>query len=321
MDEKNEFNKKEVREKFNIRANSKKDKEYTVGQSMKLLEFLFTKYPTQSRNNVKSLLSQKKVLVDGACISQFDYLLYKGQVVTVKSSSTIVKGRKEASKVMPKLLDIIYEDEDLIVFNKPSGLLTIASDSEKELTVYRLMMDHVRQSDKKNRVFIAHRLDRDTSGIMMIAKSQLVQELLQEDWNATVLKRGYIAVVEGEVKLTSGRVHSWLKETKTHMVYSSDKKGDGQEAITDYTLEKGTDRYSLVQLFLSTGRKNQIRVHMADLGHSVVGDDKYGARSNPLNRLGLHANMLEFIHPTTKKVMSFKTETPKKFLTLFGQSK
>lgn len=208
---------------------------------------------------------------------------------------------------------ILYEDGDLLVINKPAGLLSIASDKEKERTAYYWMTDYVRHGNPDARIFIVHRLDRDTSGVLMVAKNEQMKQALQERWNELVQVRGYTAVVEGRLPESKGRIHTWLKETKTMLMYSSDRDGEGLEAITDYEVI-GTDlEYSLVDIRLRTGRKNQIRVHMKEQGCPVAGDKKYGAKTNPFHRLGLHAGVLEVEHPFTGKTLSFRAEIPSLF--------
>jgi len=289
---------------------SKPDLEFVVSESCGLLDFLLLKLSNKSRNHVKSLLTHREVLVNGTAITQYDAVLHKGQKIQIKRS--IIEGKKQKS-----VLDILYEDSDIIVINKPAGLLSIASDKEKELTAYHLLTDYVRMKDPRNRIFAVHRLDRDTSGVLMVAKNEKMKLALQDNWAELVSERGYVAVVEGQLKEKCGRIQSWLKETRTFLVYSSSRAGDGLEAITDYQVLNETAEYSLLNINLETGRKNQIRVHMKDIGHNVVGDKKYGAKTDPLKRLGLHAYKLEFKHPFSDKVMCFETQFPQSFTSLF----
>lgn len=291
----------------------KSDMELTVTEPARLLDFLLLRLSGKSRNNVKSLLAHKEVLVDGAVVTQYDHELHAGQVVSIARPSGRVQKPDSG-------LDIIYEDSDLIVINKPAGLLSIATEKEKELTAYHLLTDYVRSANPKNRVFAVHRLDRDTSGVLMVAKNEEMKLALQDNWSELVSVRGYMAVVEGQLSEKSGRIQSWLKQTKTMMMYSSGKAGDGLEAITNYRVIKENTGYSLLDIQLETGRKNQIRVHMKDLGHPVAGDKKYGAKTNPLKRLGLHAYQLELRHPFSHEVMCFEAKTPKGFQALFGRS-
>jgi 23S rRNA pseudouridine1911/1915/1917 synthase len=284
-------------------------KEWVVTQEMGLLEFLLL-HLKQSRNNTKTLLAKKKVMVDGVVVSQFDYMLKPKQRVSLNPIPI-----KQTS--LKQELDILYEDDTLIVINKPAGLLTVASDNEKEKTAYRMLSDYVATKDKRNRVYITHRLDRDTSGVLMILKDAALRDTMQDNWNDAVVKRGYIAIVEGVMEKESGTIRSWLRETKTNIMYSSSRPNDGQEAITHYQLLKQSPYYAMLQVEIDSGRKNQIRVHMKDIGHLVIGDDKYGSVSNPLKRLGLHAHQLDFYHPLTKQLMKMNAPIPKEFSKLF----
>lgn len=293
----------------NNRKKPPADLEFTVQESGGLLEFLLLRLTGRSRNNVKSLLTHREVLVDGHIVTQYDYPLREGQTVRIVRS--VNRGEK------PKdLLQILYEDPDLIVVNKPAGLLSVATDDEKEKTVYHMLTDYIRSHDPKGRIFVVHRLDRDTSGVLMFAKNERIKLALQERWDSLVSQRGYAAVVEGRLKEKSGRIRSWLKQTGTLLVYSGREAGDGLEAITDYRVIDESKGYSLVDIRLETGRKNQIRVHMKELGHPVVGDRKYGARTDPLKRLGLHACKLELTHPFSNERMCFEAEIPPEFNSL-----
>ena len=180
-----------------------------------------------------------------------------------------------------------------------------------------MLTEYVQQKDKHNRVFVVHRLDEDTSGVLMVAKNPKIQAALQDHWNEIVSKRGYYAIVEGHMKEANGTIKSYLKKNAQNMMYSSKKAGDGQLAITHYKVIGEIEGYSLLDVHIDSGRKNQIRVHLGDLGHHVIGDDKYGNPSNPIKRLGLHAYELEFKHPLTGKVMKFTAPVPKEFKTLF----
>lgn len=217
-----------------------------------------------------------------------------------------------------KKLDIIYEDKDLIAINKPSGLLTISTPKEKERTLYHEVSDYVKKQNPKTKIFIIHRLDKDTSGVVLFAKSQNVKFAYQNAWDRIVLKRGYIAVVDGILKEKEGVIKSYLKETKTLMVYSTNDTKNGKLAITNYKVLKESKRFSMLDVSIKTGRKNQIRVHLSDLGCPVVGDKKYGKTKGPLGRLGLHAYELSLINPKTKKKMDFIAKTPLIFDKLFS---
>ncbi|HBQ24938.1 MAG TPA: RNA pseudouridine synthase, partial [Syntrophomonas sp.] len=228
-----------------------------VAEPEELMKFLIDKLPNKSRNNIKSLLTHRQVLVDEQVVTQYNYPLQVGQKVII--DWVLVRDEKPG-----RGLRIIYEDKDIIIIDKPSGLLSIASDKEKQRTAYRQLTDYVRLNDVENRIFIVHRLDRETSGVMLFAKNEDIKRSLQDNWKETVVDRAYIAVVEGKIEKKEGKIKSWLQETKTRLVYSGSSPEDGQEAVTHYkVLEAGT-RYSLLEIRLETGRKNQIRVHMKD---------------------------------------------------------
>lgn len=218
-----------------------------------------------------------------------------------------------------KKLDIIYEDKEILVVNKPSGILTVATLKEKEKTLFHEVSDYVKKSNPKTKVFIIHRLDKDTSGIVMFAKNQNVKYAYQNNWDKLVQKRGYIAVVDGVLDNKKGVIKSFLKETKTLLVYSSNDKKNGKLAITNYEVIKENKFYSMLNIDIKTGRKNQIRVHMKDIDHPILGDKKYGNKKSPVNRLMLHANMLVIINPKTKKKMEFISNIPKNFELLFKE--
>ena len=307
----------EYKEKKKKAYHNQNIKEYPVNKEIELLEFLYQIFRDQSRNNVKSILSKRHVAVNGLPVTQFNYMLYKGDIVQVSKEqfdrSQVVK--QETRKKVN--INIVYEDNDILVINKPNGLLTIESDHEKSDTAYKLVLEYMAQKDKHARCFQVHRLDKETSGLLLFTKSYELKELLSKNWNTLVKERGYVAVVEGKMPKKEDQIINWLKETDTHLMYNSNKNGDGLKAVTNYKVVKETLKYSLLNVTIETGRKNQIRVAMADLGHPVVGDDKYGTPSDPLKRLGLHAATLKFKHPITKEIMYFKAETPAIFKKLF----
>ena len=204
-------------------------------------------------------------------------------------------------------LNILYEDKYLIVIEKPSGLLTIGTIKERENTLYKKVSDYVKKQHKSNKIFIVHRLDKDTSGIILFAKTEEVKRKLQRDWDKTIRK--YIALVEGNVT-KNGIIKNYLGETKTLKTFITNNKNLGKLAITKYYVLKNTKEYSLLNIEILTGRKNQIRVHMESINHSIVGDKKYGSKKNPIRRLCLHANYLEFIHPITNKKIIINSNYP-----------
>lgn len=266
----------------------------------KLLETLYALLPSKPQGKLKALLKYRCISVDGFTTSQFDY--------PVKAGSEIIISTGEKQSTAQKLpLDIIYEDETLIAVNKPSGLLTISTEKEKEQTAYHIVMEYVRRKNKNARIFIVHRLDKETSGVVLFAKTEEMKRALMDNWDSLVKTRGYIAVAEGKMASPEGHLVHWLKETKTHLVYASNS-GNGKKAITNYKVLREKSGYSILEILLETGRKNQIRVQLQAIGHPVTGDKKYGAMYNPLKRLALHANILELTNPLTKEEMRFEAK-------------
>lgn len=284
---------------------------FQVTEPTELMKFLSAQLPGQGRNNIKSLLANRQITVNEEIVTLYNHPLEIDQRVVVHWD----KVRKENQ---PRRLEILFEDRDLIVIVKEAGLLSIATTQEKGETAYSILSDHVKKRDPKNRIFIVHRLDRETSGVMLFAKSEKVKELLQKDWKETVYERSYIAITEGLITSPEGTITSWLKESKTFMVYSSPTPNGGQKAVTHYKVLKKNKNYSMLEVQLDTGRKNQIRVHMQDIGHSIIGDKKYGSTKSPLRRIGLHARVLAFRHPISGEDVRFETEIPKEFLSLFN---
>ncbi len=281
-----------------------------VTEQNELMKFLIESLPKKNRNNIKSLLKNKQVLVDGAAISQFNHPLMPGQEVMITESRLNDKDMKG--------IKVVYEDEYLIAVEKASGILSIATNKEREKTAYNMVKNYVKSRNPLEKLFIVHRLDRETSGVMIFAKTEEMQQILQTNWQDMVLERTYVAVVEGKVEKDSDTIVSYLKENSAFVTFSSEKEIEGsKKAITHYTVLKRSRGFSLVEAKIETGRKNQIRVHMQTLGHSVVGDKKYGAATNPLGRLGLHAKTIVFKHPKTGKVLSFQTGIPVKFSGMF----
>jgi 23S rRNA pseudouridine1911/1915/1917 synthase len=283
-----------------------------VTEPSELMKFLLVEIPGKSRNDIKSLLAHRQISVDNEVISQYNHPLEIGQEVVVNWTKVLIEKQ-------PQGLNIVFEDPFIIVIEKQAGLLSIATATEKEQTAFSILSEHVKKRDPKNKIFVLHRLDRDTSGVMMFAKSEEVQQLLQNAWKETVLERSYIAVVEGPLSQAEGTITSWLTESKAFKMYSSRTPNDGQKAVTHYKVLKKNKHYSLLEVKLETGRKNQIRVHLQDIGHSVIGDKKYGATKHPIGRLGLHARVLAFRHPITGEPVRYETDIPKEFLNLFSQ--
>ena len=287
----------------------KKDQEFRVDTESALLGFLLTCFPNKSRNYVKGILKRGQIAVNGEVCKDFSRILYPGQ--QVKALLNILPNPDEMS------IPIIYEDDAVVVINKPAGMLAVASDIENENTAFHIVNEHMKKGSNHGRIFIVHRLDRDTSGVMLLAKSEKIKLALQENWADNAIHRGYLAVVEGNVSIPKKRIVSWLKQTKTLLVYSSNRESDGKIAITNYETLQTTDRYSLLDISLETGRKNQIRVHMKDIGHPIAGDKKYGAVTDPFKRMGLHASTLIIKHPQTGEQMRFEAPIPNAFRRVF----
>ena len=283
---------------------------YVVKEETTLLPFLLEEMKGKSRNAIKSVLTRGQIYVDGQSITQHNHPLKPGQRVMTQDNKTAMSEQALVG------IEIVYEDEDIIIIEKESGMLSIAGQNQFEVTAHNQLMGYVKRDHPKNRIYVVHRLDKDTSGIMLFAKNEQTKQALQENWKEKVLERTYTAVVEGEVKKNQGTIKSWLTESKTFKMYSSSFDNGGKEAITHYKKIRSNRNYTLLEVNLETGRKNQIRVHMEDLGHPIVGDKKYGAHGNPMKRLALHATTLVLIHPTTGKKLKFNSKMPKKFATL-----
>lgn len=285
---------------------------WIVDEESELLKYLYDMMPSRGRNSVKSILRRGQVIINGRTSTQFDDILTPGDVVEIYTQVA-------TSNIRITGITIIHEDSDIVVIEKAAGLLSVASTAEKRSTAYEQVLSYVQSQNPKNEVFVVHRLDRDTSGVMIFAKSKDVQLGLQANWNEIVSERSYIALVEGIVK-EDGTVVSWLTENKAFHVYSSPKYNGGKKAITHYKVLKTNKQMSLLQINLDTGRKNQIRVQMQDINHPIVNDKKYGATTNPLRRLGLHANAIEFIHPKTRKPVRYESQIPQVFLNPFNKN-
>jgi 23S rRNA pseudouridine1911/1915/1917 synthase len=272
-----------------------------VDKETKLLEYLYEQLD-MPKKRVKQYLTHGSIYVNNSKVTQFDYKLLPGMNIVIDTDS---KNKKE----LP--FDIVFEDDHIIVVNKPSGLLSIATEKEKEKTLYHIVREYLVSKDKYARVFIVHRLDKDTSGLVVLAKDEKTKNKLQENWNEFVSLREYVAVVHGKLKNKEDRIIQKLKENKTNLVYVS-KDDDAKEAITNYKVIKETDNYSMVSINIETGRKNQIRVAFSTLKNPIVGDKKYGEKDNE-TRLFLHANRLKMYYPEIKKDILFEIPTPNEF--------
>ena len=275
-----------------------------------LLEFLIQSMPDRKRTTVKDYLKHRQVMVDGVVTTQWDTAVETGSEVRVNTS-------REFQTFSNPRIKIVYEDDDIIVVNKGYGLLSVGTDSKRVGTAYSILRDYVKRVDPRQKLFIVHRLDQHTSGLMMFAKTAEAKETMQHNWNNMVLERRYVAVVEGGAPDPSeGIVRSRLAENAEHVVYVTDNAEAGREAVTEYRTLAARGNYALVELQLATGRKNQIRVHMQQIGHPIAGDRKYGAATAPIRRLALHARTLRFVHPRTRRDMNFSTPVPASFKSL-----
>lgn len=279
-----------------------KSQNFVSNDNITLLKAISNFNKEISNKTIKNYIKYKMVKVNNKVITNSSYLLNNGDVVEICFEKRIVPEYN---------LDILYEDDYLIAINKPCGLLSISNEKEKFVTAYRMISDYVKTQNKKNMIFVVHRLDQDTSGVLMFCKNEKIRDKMQENWNSIVRKRGYIALVDG--KLSGNKtIRSFLNEDRQQFVYSS-KNGIGKEAITHYSVLKRNNNYSMLQVFIDTGRRNQIRVHLSEQGTPIVGDKKYKCKTNPIKRLCLHANILEFIHPVSKKIITINCEAPEEF--------
>ena len=283
---------------------------FRVEQPASLLDWLLQHVHHLSRSKMKATLQGRGIRVDGKVVTQFDYPLKAGQKVTVsrtKQNSSIFKNR---------YVKIVYEDQYLVVIEKNVGVLSMAA-GHSSLNVKAILDDYFKQTRQKCTAHVVHRLDRDTSGLMVYAKDKRTELLLEEDWHNIVYDRRYVAVVSGEMCEADGVIANWLKDNKAYFTYSSPVDNGGKYAVTHFHVLARSPRYSLVEYRLETGRKNQIRVHSADMGHPVCGDVKYGNGDDIIGRLCLHAYILCFYHPVTHRQMEFATPIPPAFKTIF----
>lgn len=278
------------------------DVRLVVKKESELLEYLYENLD-MPKKRIKQYLVHGAIYVNNNRIKQYNYRLLPGMNIMIDTDS-------KNKKTLP--FEILFEDDQIIVVNKPSGLLTIATTKEKDKTLYHIVREYLISKDKNAKVFIVHRLDKDTSGIVLLAKNEKIKNQLQENWNDYVSLREYVAVVHGQLKEESGRIVQNLMETKTNLVYVS-KHGEGKEAITNYKVIKENKDYSLVSVNIETGRKNQIRVAFQTLRHPIVGDKKYGEKTDKETRLYLHANRLKVYYPVIKKDILFETSNPQEF--------
>ena len=283
----------------------------TVDQPAELLAYLFATHADQKRKQVRTWLKHQAVTVNGLPVTQFNHPLAPGDVVAIRSD------RFAAPRtVLGNGIKIFFEDATLLVIDKPTNLLSIASEAEQEKTAYFQLNEYLKDARPHNpdRVWIVHRLDRETSGLMIFAKTPEAKEFLQGNWDQAEKK--YQAVVEGRLREAHGVFESDLDETNPFKVFSAPASEATRHAVTHYEVIRQGRHLTLVELTLETGRRHQIRVQLTDAGCPIIGDKKYGAKSDPANRLGLHACKLRFVHPSTGGEMQFESPTPRELLRL-----
>lgn len=282
--------------------------QYIVDREAPLLEWLLSAI-SGSKSKIKATLHGHGIKVDGKQVTQFDFPLKPGMKISVSRS-------KKNDTFKSRYVDIVYEDKWIVVIDKKIGILSMAA-GHKSLNVKSVLDDYFKRTRQKCTAHVVHRLDRDTSGLMIYAKDMETEQLLERDWHGTVFDRRYVAVVSGEMEYDEGTIANWLKDNKAYVTFSSSVDNGGKYAVTHYHTLKRTTEHSLVEFKLETGRKNQIRVHTADMGHPICGDVKYGNGDDPLHRLCLHAYVLCFYHPVTGQPMEFSTPIPTPFRSLF----
>jgi len=287
-------------------------KSYKIQEDTELLKHLIATYPNKKKALLKSVMGGGQIRVNGDVITQFNHPLQKGDEININWA-------KPSKKVKLKKLNIIYEDQDLIVIEKEAGLLSVASLKEKQKNAVQILKEHIEAINPKNRVYIIHRLEREASGILLFAKSQKIQELLQNSWEDYVIDRKYVAIVEGKIKESQNTLKHYLRSNKHNQVFIVNTPENATEAITHYKLLKQSNAYSMLEFKLETGFKNQIRVQMSAYGFPVTGDKKYAAKKNPLARVALHANLIELKHPISGKHLKFELVPPSSFRNLVAK--
>lgn len=298
---------REMRHTFNKNINEYAH--YEVHEDDTLLNYLLNNLK-ESRSKIKATLQGRGIKVNGKVVTQFDFPLTKGTKIDVS------KTKRNNDKLKSRYVKIVYEDQYLVVIEKNIGILSMAA-GHRSLNVKAVLDDYFKKTRQRCTAHVVHRLDRDTSGLMIYAKDMETEQILERNWHDIVFDRRYVAVLSGEMEEDEGTIENWLKDNKAYVTYSSPVDNGGKYAITHFrTLDRTTD-HSLVEFKLETGRKNQIRVHSADMRHPVCGDIKYGNGDDPIHRLCLHAYMLCFYHPVTRQPMEFQTMIPAQFRHIF----
>lgn len=281
-----------------------------VDEEIGLLDFLLKNSGNKSRTKIKATLRGQGIKVNGRITTQFDYQLKPGMKVSIS------KAKRDGQQLVSRYVKLVYEDRHIVVIEKAEGILSMAA-GHSSLNVKSVLDDYFHKSHQRCTAHVVHRLDRETSGLMIYAKDMDTEQILEHNWHDIVYDRRYVAVVSGEIEDDGGTIANWLKDNKAYVTYSSPVDNGGKYAITHFHVLARTTEHSLVEYRLETGRKNQIRVHSADMGHPVCGDMKYGNGDDPLHRLCLHAYRLDFYHPITGSRMEFETPIPPAFNRLF----
>lgn len=281
-----------------------------VDEEIGLLDFLLKNAGNKSRTKIKATLRGQGIKVNGRITTQFDYQLKPGMKVSIS------KAKRDGQQLVSRYVKLVYEDRHIVVIEKAEGILSMAA-GHSSLNVKSVLDDYFHKSHQRCTAHVVHRLDRETSGLMIYAKDMDTEQILEHNWHDIVYDRRYVAVVSGEIEDDGGTIANWLKDNKAYVTYSSPVDNGGKYAITHFHVLARTTEHSLVEYHLETGRKNQIRVHSADMGHPVCGDMKYGNGDDPLHRLCLHAYRLDFYHPITGSRMEFETPIPPAFNRLF----
>jgi tRNA pseudouridine32 synthase/23S rRNA pseudouridine746 synthase/23S rRNA pseudouridine1911/1915/1917 synthase len=275
---------------------------YVAPSDSTLLETLVHFFPQSSKTTLRSWIQEGRIAVDDQFVRTSHLLVRQNQVITVGQRKKFINER----------IPILYEDKEFVVIDKPAGLLSVSTNFEKKETAHALLKAYYHP----RKIYVVHRLDQDTSGVLLFAFGEHSGEKLKNIFAAHAIERCYTAIVEGKMTTKSGTWKSYLSEDEGYRMHSSDDPSQGEEAITHYKTTAASNRNSWLTITLETGKKNQIRVHCKEAGHPVVGDKKYGAKSNTLKRLGLHAHLLAFEHPSTHKKMRFESPIPSEFYKL-----
>jgi len=280
------------------------NKEYIVSKETELLKYLLDELHFK-RNVAKKLLSEKLIEINGKSISQFNHLLNVNDKLVILHERIETNGLKD--------IKVLYEDDEFIIIDKPAGLLSISSEKVKDNTAYHYVREYIKSKNKHDYLFVVHRLDKDTSGVLLFCKNISLKNALQDNWNEIVKERKYYAIVDGQPILDSKHIENYLLVTKDITKIVDSNIIGAEKAITDYEVIKSNKKYSLLDVNISTGKRNQIRCVLNDLGCPILGDSKYGKIKSPINRLCLHAYKISFIHPINKKLYTFESKIPSKF--------